>query len=82
MPNPSYWYYLTYSEEDNRVHTFPKGICTKGNVIARLEFELVDYEFIVQHVNHYATSTTFVSCTWLTYSNIFITTLYDYYFFN
>ena len=25
-------------------HTFPKGICTKVNVIARLEFELAYYD--------------------------------------
>ena len=34
------WYYLTHSWEDKEVHTFPKGICPKGNVIARLEYEL------------------------------------------
>ena len=35
------WYYLTHSWEDKGVHTFPKGICPKVNVIARLEYELV-----------------------------------------
>ena len=30
-------YYLTHSWEDKGVHTFPKGICPKVNVIARLE---------------------------------------------
>ena len=34
------WYYLTNSLEDKEIHTFPKGICPKVNVIARLEFEL------------------------------------------
>ena len=34
------WYYLTHSWEDKGVHTFPKGICPKVNVIARLEYEL------------------------------------------
>ena len=34
------WYYLTYSKEDKEVHTFPKGISTKVNVIAWLEFKL------------------------------------------
>ena len=29
------WYYLTYSLEDKGVHTFPKGICPKVNVIAQ-----------------------------------------------
>ena len=28
------WYYLTNSEEDTGVHTFPKGIWPKVNVIA------------------------------------------------
>ena len=32
------WYYLTHSWEDKGVHTFPKGICPKVNVIARLEY--------------------------------------------
>ena len=27
------WYYLTHSWEDKGVHTFPKGICPKVNVI-------------------------------------------------
>ena len=31
------WYYLTHSWEDKGVHTFPKGICLKVNVIAQLE---------------------------------------------
>ena len=34
------WYYLTHSWEDKGVYTFPKGICPKVNVIARLQFEL------------------------------------------
>ena len=49
------WYYSTNSWWDKRIHTFPKGIGPKMNVIARLEFELVYYEVEVQHVNHYAT---------------------------
>ena len=28
------WYYLTHSWEDKGVHSFPKGICPKVNVIA------------------------------------------------
>ena len=36
------------------VHTFPKGISLKVNVIVQLEFELVLYDATVQHVNHYA----------------------------
>ena len=34
------WYYLTYRREDKGVHTFPKGICPKVNVIAQLELKL------------------------------------------
>ena len=51
------WYYLTHSWEDKGVHTFPKGICPKVNVIARLEFELAYYDFAVHRFNHYTTRT-------------------------
>ena len=40
---------------DKGVHTFPKDICPKVNVIARLEFELAYYDFAVHHFNHYTT---------------------------
>ena len=42
MPDLSFekWYYLTHSWKDKGTYTFPKGICPKVNVIARLEFEL------------------------------------------
>ena len=33
-------YNLTHSWEDKGVHTFPKGICPKVNVIVRLEYQL------------------------------------------
>ena len=39
-----WWYYLTHSWEDKGVHTFPKGICPKVNLIAPLEFELAYYD--------------------------------------
>ena len=39
MPKP-FSKYLTHSWEDKGVHTFPKGIYPKVNVIARLEYEL------------------------------------------
>ena len=39
--------------EDEKVHTFPKGICPKVNVIARLEYELAYYDSAVQRFNHY-----------------------------
>ena len=59
MPKPFSlkWYYLTHSWEDKGVHTFPKGICPKGNVIARLEYELAYYDFAVNRFNHYTTRT-------------------------
>ena len=39
------------------LHTFPKGISPKMNAIARLKFELANYDITVQHVNHNATGT-------------------------
>ena len=36
---------------------FPKGICPKVNVIARLEFELAYYDSAVHRFNHYTTRT-------------------------
>ena len=39
------------------VHTFPKGICPKVNVIAQLEFELGYYDSTVQHFSYYTTRT-------------------------
>ena len=50
----SFQYYLIHSWEDKRVHTFPKSIFPKVNVIARLEFE---YAYSVQRFNHYTTRT-------------------------
>ena len=52
-----YWYYLTHSWEDKGAHTFPKGICPKVNVIARLEYELASYDSAVHRFNHYTTRT-------------------------
>ena len=50
-------YYLTHSWEDKGVHTFPKSICPKVNVIARLEYELAYYDPAVHCFNHYTTRT-------------------------
>ena len=50
-------YYLTHSWEDKGVHTFPKSICPKVNVIARLEYELAYYDSAVHRFNHYTTRT-------------------------
>ena len=52
-----YWFYLTHSWEDKGVHTFPKGICPKVNVIARLEYEIACYDSAVHRFNHYTTRT-------------------------
>ena len=41
------WYYLTQNLEDKGVHIFPKGIFSKVNIIARLQFELTYYDSIV-----------------------------------
>ena len=43
------------SWEDKGVHTFPKGICPKVNVIARLEYELAYYDSAVHRFDHYTT---------------------------
>ena len=51
------WCYLTHSWEDEGVHTFPKGICWKVNVIGWLEFELAYNNSAVQRFNHYTTGT-------------------------
>ena len=51
------WYYLTHSWEDKGVHTFPKGICPKVNVIARREYELAYYDSALHRFNHYTTRT-------------------------
>ena len=39
------------------VHTFPKGICPKVKVIARLGYELAYYDSAVHRFNHYITRT-------------------------
>ena len=49
------WYCLTHSWEDKGVHTFPKGICSKVNIIARLGYELTYYESADQCFMHYTT---------------------------
>ena len=37
-------------------YLFPKGICLKVNVLARLEYELAFYDSAVHRLNHYTTS--------------------------
>ena len=55
MPKPSFeknsrGTILTHSWEDKGVHTFPKSICPKVNVIARPEFELASYDSTVHRL--------------------------------
>ena len=47
------WDFLTHNLPHKGVHAFLNGICSKGNVIPRLEFELTDY----QQINNYTTTT-------------------------
>ena len=49
--------YSTHSWEDRGVHTFPKGVCLKVNIIARLEFKLTYYDSTVPRFNHYTMRT-------------------------
>ena len=49
------WHYITHSWEDKGFHTFPKGICPKVNVIARLEYELAYYNSAVHRFKPYTT---------------------------
>ena len=51
------YFFLIHNWEDKGVHTFPKGICLKVNIIARLEFELAYYDSAVHRFNHYTTRT-------------------------
>ena len=48
---------LLFNWEDKGVHTFPKGICPKVNIIERLENELTYYDSAVHRFNHYTTRT-------------------------
>ena len=45
------------SWKDKGVHTFPKGICPKVNIISRLKYELAYYGSAVHRFNHYTTRT-------------------------
>ena len=49
--------YYVHFREDKGVHTFPKCICPKVNVIARLGYKLAYYDFAVHRFNHYTTRT-------------------------
>ena len=49
------WYNSTQSWGIKGFNYFSNDISPKGNVIARLEFELVYFVEAVQHFSHYAT---------------------------
>ena len=51
------WYYLSRRYGGQGVYTFPKGISSKMNISAQLEFELAFYDVTVQYVSHYTTGT-------------------------
>ena len=65
------WFYLTHSWEDKRVHTFPKGICPKMNVMVQLEFELAYYDPAVYRFNHYTTRTLHILCQIITFFQVY-----------
>ena len=77
------WDYLTHSWEDKGVHTFPKGICPKVNVIARLKYELAYYDSAVHRFNHYTTRTP-PSFVFKGESNFegYLITMYFYHYFS
>ena len=80
-------YYFTHSWEDKGVHTFPKGICPKVKVIARLEYKLAYYDSAVHCFNHYTMRTPLNRSVWKlldknTYNNITVQTNdYHYYYY-
>ena len=47
------WYNLNHSWGDKRVHTFPKDISLKMNIITQLDLELSHYDVAVQYIDHY-----------------------------
>ena len=47
-------YNVTRSLRGKEVHTFTRGIISKMNKIARLEFKLIFYNAAVQHVSHFS----------------------------
>ena len=54
-PSPSY--YLPIAGGRIRGSYLSQGICPKGNIIARLEYELTYYDSAVHRFNHYTTRT-------------------------
>ena len=39
---------------NQEIHTFPKGINPKVNIMTQKEFKFASYDFAVQHVSPYA----------------------------
>ena len=70
------WYYLTYSWKDKGVHTFPKGISPKVNVVAQLEFELANYDSAVHRLNHYTTRNENFVCVCVCVC-VYVTAIYE-----
>ena len=48
---------ITYIWENKGIHTFPRVIRPKVNVITWLEFELGYFDVVVQVIRHHATGT-------------------------
>ena len=74
------WLYLTYSWEDKGCHTFPNGICPKVNVIARLEFEIANYDSRIHRFIYYTTKTSPVD--WSITTQLSIHPWYQFLFFS
>ena len=45
---------------DKRVHSFPKSISLKVNIIARFGFELAYFDTVFQHLRHYDTEIPYI----------------------
>ena len=61
-----------HNKFDKKVHTFLKGISLKVNTVARLDFELANFEVTVLDVSHYASGSLFyihISVWWKLSSN-------------
>ena len=51
------WFYWTHNKRNKEIHTFPKSISPKVNVIAWPEIELAYFKATVHHFKHYFTGT-------------------------
>ena len=48
------------SRRNKGIHTFRKGVTSKVNVIARLEFELTNWHLMVQHFSNYSNCSKYI----------------------